>query len=426
MTNPDKQTEAPSPMGRITRNYSPGGFFSAERGGGFGRLSRKGRYSAFFLTVLMLVVVLISDTAVAADSKITPKIAVAGGYNDNVFFTAEDKVDSFILATRPGIAIDYQTNITSFLLTADFNILNYLDESDLNRTDQYYQLSMDHRPKERWKTSADMRFYRDTTLDSYLEETGRVFDRTERDFFEFYGNAGYNLTQVSSISAGYRFRYADYGSDRYSDNYRHSGHLDYSHRLKNEVDTLSIGPSYARRSNDFNEMDSFALNLGWARNWSTITRSRATLGAQYNTTKRNDGTKDDTWGVRAGLDITSRGLLSTTTFRYFHELRTTIEGNDVNVDNFFLTYRRPITERFGTAIEGRLVFSYKLFDQQTNVNDERYYWFEPRLFYQLTRDLDLSLRYRYRNNVEFRNDGDLKREINTIWLQLSYALPIPL
>ena len=48
------------------------------------------------------------------------------------------------------------------------------------------------------------------------------------------------------------------------------------------------------------------------------------------------------------------------------------------------------------------------------------------LYYQLTENLDLSLRYRYQNNVEFGNDGeqDITRERNIVWLQLSYGFPM--
>ena len=91
---------------------------------------------------------------------------------------------------------------------------------------------------------------------------------------------------------------------------------------------------------------------------------------------------------------------------------------------FICPIAESITERFGAGINGRLVFSYKLFNQQADVNDERYYWLEPRLFYQLTEHLDLSLRYRYQNNVEYTDEGDITKDRNIIWLQLSYGLPI--
>jgi hypothetical protein len=384
-------------------------------------------FQAFLLPIMLAIPIgLIPMAVFAADSTVTPKISVGAGFDDNIFFSSQDKVDSSVLTVSPGIDLDYRTLLSSLKLTADLDFVNYLDESDLNRTNQYYRLSGDHRIKERWTTSGNLNFYRDTTLNTYLQETGRAFDRIERDFLEAGGRVRYDLTLLSGVIAEYRFQTAKYDSDRYSDWDQHRADLYYSQQLKNQVDTISVGPSFYHRSNDFNDVDSFALNVGWARDWSTITRSNASIGARYTNVKRDDGTEDDNWGVRANIDITALGLVSRTTFRYFHELRTTVEGDDVNVDNFHLIYRRSITERFGAGLEGRLVFSYKLLDRQTDINDERYYWLEPNLYYQLTRHFDLSLRYRYQNNVEFRDNGDITRERNLIWLQLSYALPIPM
>ncbi len=379
-----------------------------------------------WLTILLAFsVALLWETAGAADVKLTPKLAVGGAYDDNIFFSVNDKQSSPIFTVSPGLEVDYQTLVSNFLLKADLDILNYQEESDLNRTNQYYRLIGDHRIKERWTTDVDFKYYSDTTLNTYIQETGRVTDRLGREFLEAGVGVDYDLSLVSSIAAGYRFQHAEYEGDRYSDFSRHDGRLDYRHNLKNQVDTLSIGPSYYYRTNDSNEINSFALNFGWVRKWSDITRSAASIGVRYAEIERENGTEDDKWGARGALNITRQGLASKTTFRYSHALRTTVDGDDVNVDNFYLTYRRLITERFGAKFEGRLVFSYALFDQDTQINDERYYWLEPLLFYQITEDLDLSLRYRYQNNLESRDNGDRTKERNIVWLQLKYAVTMP-
>ena len=389
------------------------------------KMSLRRGFKVFFLPILLLFSIsFLSQVADAADVKMTPKLGVGAAYDDNTFLSTDDKVSSSLITVSPGLVIDYQTLLSKLVVTADLDILSYLDESDLNRTNQYYRLSGDRRIKERWITSVDLKYYIDTTLNTYLQETGRVIDRIGRDFFEAGGKVGYDVTKISSISVDYKYRGASYEDDLFSDYDSHRGSLYYSHRLKNEQDTLSVGPAYYYRSNDFNDVDSFSLDIGWDRDWSSITQSYASIGARYTNVKQNDGTEDDSWGTKARVDVTFEGIVSTTTFRYFHDLRTTVDGDDVNVDNFFITYRRSITERFGAGIDGRLVFSYKLLDRDSNINDERYYWVEPRLFYQLTEHLDLSLRYRYQNNVEFADEGDFTRDRNIVWLQLSYGLPI--
>jgi hypothetical protein len=351
---------------------------------------------------------------------------VGAAYDDNIFFSEENKVDSSIFTVSPRVDFDYDTLLSSIRFTADFDILTYLDESDLNRTNQYYRLSGERQIKERWDTSAFANYTNDTALNTYLQETGRVIERVERDYFDAGARVAYNLTTRSSISTRYRYQTASYEDDVFDDWDRHQVNLYYNQRLKSEIDRLSIGPSYYHRTNDANEVDSYSLDIGWNREWSSISSSFASIGARYIEVKQNDGEEDDRWGAKGRLEYTYSGEISTTEIRYFHDLRTTAEGDDINVDNFYLTYRRSITERFGAGIDGRLVFSYKLFDRDSDVNDTRYYWIEPRLFYRLTERLRLSLRYRYQNNYEDLDEGDRTRERNIVWLQLSYGFPINL
>jgi len=375
--------------------------------------------------ILMLFVCLLwgTGTAVGADTKLTPRLTVGAAYDDNVLLNEEDKVDSSIIRVRPSVDLDYDTLLSSVTMSADWDILTYLDESDLNRTNQYYRLTGDHRFKERWKADIDLKYYDDTTLNTFLQETGRVIERVERNFLEAGGDVDYNLTTVSWLSVGYRYQDASYDDDNFSDYYNHRGNLYYVHRLKTEVDRISIGPSYYYRKNDLNEVDSYSLDIGWHRDWSPVSYSFASIGARYANVTEEDGSDDDSWGARARIDLSFEGEISTTLFRYFHDLRTTSEGDDINVDNFYFSYRQLLTERFRAGINARLVFSYKLLDQQSDVNDSRYYWLEPNLAYDVMRNLNVSLRYRYQNNVESGDDGDhdITRERNVVWLQLSYS-----
>ena len=141
----------------------------------------------------------------------TPKLSVGAAYDDNVFFSTDNKLDSSIFTISPSLDIDYETLLSTFSLKADWDILNYSEESDLNRTNQYYRLK--RRPNLQGKMGHFMlkfNYYNDTTLNTYLQETGRVIDRIQRDYFDAGGSVAYNLTQISGISAGYRYQTAKY------------------------------------------------------------------------------------------------------------------------------------------------------------------------------------------------------------------------
>ena len=384
-------------------------------------------------TFLFLMIAFWVTSALAAEVIMVPQISAGAAYNDNIYMSETDEESSEIYTVSPKLEVNYESLLSYYSFSADVDVLSYSEDSDLNRTNQYYELTGKSRIKERWETSLDLKYYKDLSFNSYLEETGRVIDRIERDYADLEGQVAYNLTRISGVSAVYEYQNATYDDDGYSgdddvysvysDYDAHQAGLFYYHRLKNEIDRVSIGPSYYHRKNDFNDVDSYSLRIGWKRDWSDIASSRASVGGRYTTVNRNDGSEDDSWGAVANFDLTYDGVVSTTVINYSHKLTTTAEGYDVNVDNFYASYQRWLSERFRIGLFGRIVFSYKLLDQDSDVDDSRYFFIEPRMSYKLTRQLTISLRYRYQNNVTFLDDDeDLDRDRNTIWLQLSYRM----
>ena len=84
----------------------------------------KNRFSKTFEAHLLLIVLaiflsLVSGAAIAAETKITPKIGVGGAYDDNIFLSTEDKVSSSIITVSPGLEMDYQTLLSNLSLKAD-------------------------------------------------------------------------------------------------------------------------------------------------------------------------------------------------------------------------------------------------------------------------------------------------------------------
>ena len=391
-------------------------------------LSMDGGKPKFFL--YCFVIILFTGGAVdwsfadETNLSVTPRLALRGTYDDNILFSEKEKTDSSIVTVSPSLELDYKTLLSSVSLMGDWDIKRYLDESDFDRTDQYYRLKANHNIENRLDAGADFRFNRDTTLNTYLQETGRVVDLVERDFLQAGGHIAYDVTMLSGVSARYRYQNATYDNDTYSDYDNHRANIYFYRRLKSQVDKLSIGPSYYHRENDYNKVDSYTIDLGWDREWSRTLNTALSVGARYSDISRDNGTSDDSWGVKANFDMKFTGEVSSTKIEYYHDIRTTTEGDDINVDNFLVTYNRLLTERFGVGVNGRIVFSYKLFNQQADIDDSRYYRIEPHLFYRLTQRLRMSLYYRYQNNVEFQNDdNDRTRERNVVWLRVSYGMP---
>ncbi len=380
----------------------------------------------FVMLFLWLCLPFLSSPAVAADWRLIPKLGVSGGYDDNILYTKEEKVDSSIINVEPGVEMDFKSLLSSIRLTADWDILSYLDESSLNRVNQYYRLNGNHRLGQRWDVRAGFRFYDDTTLNTYLEETGRVVERIDRQYVYATGGISYDISTISSIDANYSYEQARYEDDVFPDYDRHRVNLRYRHQLKSQQDELFVGPSFYHRTNDLNDTDYVSLDLGWERDWSDITNTFAAIGARYTTVEDQDGNDESNWGALARFNLTRLGIASKITFRYYHDLATLVSGADVNVDNFYLRYDYRLTERFGVGINGRLVFSYDLFSSEDDVEDNRYYMVEPFLSYRLTKNFNVYLRYSYQNSSKDLVDSEDTRERNRVWIEFKYELPMML
>lgn len=388
------------------------------------RLKHPFQTGPMLLFVMMVLLFCLSSTALAAEWRLVPKLGVSGGYDDNIVYTQEEKIDSTIINVEPGVEVDFNSLLSSLRLTADWDILSYLDESDLNRVNQYYELEGNHRIGQRWDARAEFRFYDDTTLNTYLEDTGRVVERINREYVYAKGGISYDMSTISAISADYYYQEAQYEDDVYDAYDKHQVNLRYLHRLKTQQDVLSAGPSFYRRRNDLNDTDSVSFDFGWEHDWSDITNTFAAIGPRYTNVEDQDGNDEDTWGAKARFNLTRKGIASTTTFEYYHDLATLTDGTDVNVDNFYLRYDYRLTARFGLGINGRLVFSYDLFSGEDGVEDSRYYMIQPFMFYRLTENLRLYLRYSYQNSSKDLVDSEDTRERNRAWIELKYELPM--
>lgn len=384
------------------------------------------RFIGVAVTLIFAFACCLSTEALAGDWRIVPKIGLYGGYDDNVLFGRNNKISSSVVIVEPALEIDYQSLLSQIHLKADYDIISYLDESDLDRVNQYYRLDGNHRLGQRWDLRAGLRFINDTTLNTYLEETGRVIERLDREYFNATGGVSYDISNISSIDTDYRYEKVRYEDDRFGDFERHRLDLKYRHRLKSQQDVLSIGPSFYHRTNDRNDTDYVSLDLGWKRDWSQITDTFVSIGPRYTNVENKNGVDKDTWGVRALFDLTHKGIASQITFRYYHDLRTTAAGKDVNVDNLFLGYNYRLTERFDAGINGRLVFSYNLFSDVDDEDRTRYYVLEPFLNYRLTKKLNVSLHYSYQNSSQDIIDSENAKERNRVWIQIKYGFPMML
>jgi len=379
----------------------------------------------FFLFILQLPVM-------AADVTIIPSLKLKGEYNDNIYFERTNYVDDYIGHINPALEFGYVSELLDLKANADVDFLYYKDETDLDTETQLYELEGAYQIFERWEILGGGSYRKDTTRDSYLEETGRVIEREDVRNYSASGGLSYEINERSDIDINYNYLKTDFELDSSTDNERHTVALSYNNLLKNNLDIITFQPSYSYRDAyrsrgnldlDVSEADTYTLAFIWTHPFSETLNLESEIGGRYTEQSYNDERKDqDNWGVVADINLIKTAERYSVLIGYSRDLTTDIEGDEIEVDRISCTLNRGMTERLSFRILGALYFS-RLDTQSNNRRDEdrRYYKITPSLYYQITENHNLELIYSYSNENNDNEPGI--RDRHRVWLNLTFKFP---
>ncbi len=196
-----------------------------------------------------------------ADVTLVPSFRAMTEYNDNVTFARAQEINDFVGTFTPGFTLDYNTALTDFSSSVELDFLKYLEESDLDTVNQRYAVKGGYKVTERTKVTGNLSYIRDTTLDSELQETGVVVDRSDRERFIGGGGVLYNLSETTELGVKYDYTDTSYHSKEYVDYDMHSVSLSLNRRLKSQRDVVTVQPYYWRTTSDASNVDNYGLSV---------------------------------------------------------------------------------------------------------------------------------------------------------------------
>jgi len=154
----------------------------------------KNSFLIFFCINLLFFILQFS--VIAADVTIIPSLTLKGEYTDNVYFDRTDEVEDYIGHINPALEFGYVSELLDLNASADVDFLYYEDQTDLDTKNQLYELEGVYQIFERWKISGNGSYRKDTTHDSYLEETGRVTVLEDLRRYTAGGGLSYEINTV--------------------------------------------------------------------------------------------------------------------------------------------------------------------------------------------------------------------------------------
>jgi hypothetical protein len=302
---------------------------------------------------------------------ITPTLGVTGEYNDNVFQDNDNRVDDFIIAFTPGIAVTIETPIYRLLGSYSFTAEIYADNTELNDAFARHDLQLEgeYRVSPRLTLSLTETLAISNYTNAVSTEavsTGRTgatsntlspgvaYQLTPRttlrgrgtwtllrydtdaaldsDTYAVEGFVDHAFTPRLTGSAGYQFAYFDVQD--VAGTSTHTPRVGLTYRFTPTLTgSLSGGPSFVVSDDDFEVTPALTAAVQQRFSWGA-------LSAQYDRAVGTAGglggtTDNQTVAAILQVDGLVRGLTVQFSPRYTH-LSSTF-GDEVDIDTFSLT-----------------------------------------------------------------------------------------
>ena len=389
----------------------------------------KNSFLIFFCINLLFIILQLP--VIAADVTITPSLSLKGEYDDNIYYDRTNEVDDYIGHINPALKFDYVSELLALKANADVDFLYYSDETDLDTKNQLYELEGGYQIFERWQISGHYSYRKDTTHDSYLEETGRVTELEDRRYYNTGGGLSYEINERSDIDIDYAYSLTYYELASSTDNERHTIELSYNNILKNNLDIITLQTSYSHingyssyKNLDVSETDTYVLAFIWTHPFNETLLLKSKLGGRYTEQSYYDERQDqDNWGGVADINLRKTAQKYSVQMGYSHDLYTDVDANQTEVYRIYCNLNRQMTERLRFRIYGTLYRSKEdPLSDNDNDDDTRFFKITPSLYYEITENHYLELAYSYYN--EYNDDKEPKElDRNRVWLNITFTFP---
>lgn len=403
------------------------------------------------------------NLASAAEWSFEPSITALTRYDDNFRLSTSDEVSTTEFSLKPSADFSRKTERTDITGTANFEFRRY-DEDALDTNDSEFEIDIAHFLSELTRVGFNANWIDDTTLDSEFDETGIFFDRVERQRMSYSPSISHQFSQRWSASANALISTAEYDTtDITYNDYDYdsiSGQLNWAYSLKTTLFT-SLGTSRYETQNGAYKSDTDQLYIGFTHQYSERMTLEAYAGRrETETTRVADGspdcpanavpvdfftflitgqpcedittglpvaaiiptitTRNDSSGSVYNIDLTrelERGALS---FNIFNRISPSATQGVIDTTQLRLNWNHRFTE----TVSGDLTLRWsdtQSTDDVTSSVDRTSIQVNPRLNWNISRDLRFSADYRYRKQ---EREGVLgSATSNAVSFALNYRWP---
>ncbi len=379
----------------------------------------------------------------ASETYFSSYLRFKNGYDDNIAFTYYHPEKDFFAIVSPFFYLNYKSKRTSCYSKFGLDVYKYAKYTNLNTTNQHYEIKGDYLLKERWQIYGQVYFIKDTTLQSELQETGIVHVREDRKRYNISLGTTYSLSELSKLTFDITGSRTEYEWKYYVDYNLLSVSTIFQHQMKTQRDVLMSKIYYTNIDSDTSKVNNNGILIGWQHLFSENTNFTTFLGLRYTTMdyylyyqrivvnpsiwppfeviveKRKQTDKE--WNYLVDVSFQKKGERIFYSLNGNHDLIYSSFGEAVN--------RTRISGRFSYKWSPRWILSlfssYHITSSKGRVykEDNRFFSFRSNLRYLLKDNWFLEFSYSYSNFSDRVRDHNFDR--NQFLIILTFQLGKP-
>lgn len=371
----------------------------------------------------------------SAEWAVEPRFSLKGEFNDNILLTSFPHESVYGIWASPDLRMRMTTERTELAGDVHLDFVEYVDNADLDMTQQFYTATLRHR-RELMEFGLSGNYTRDSILLGELVQTGVLgpVNLVERRRFRTRQNVEptwtYHMTERWSSLVSYNFSNVDFDvppQSGFIDFYNHVGTGTLTHQLSQTGTVYGTTQVIFFDGKDVkNTSFSVGGELGGTYQWTERFKASLYGGGRFVKTEvaRTGGSEksDQFVGVFGGTveyqweRFRSRALVS-------RNVSPTGLGALAQTDRVSLTFSGNVTEKISASLTGEMIFTEVLGNNDVVVPESEFLTLRPSLQWRWNEDVLLAAAYHYRHLEQKGQDPTVKAESHAFTLSLTYAFP---
>lgn len=389
---------------------------------------------------LLILLCLGMNQVAASEWFVEPSASLRTEFDDNIRLLANNKTDAYGFIAGLTANSGLRSELYNIAVKTGVDIYEYWGQNNLDRQNFNFSLNSDYLWTEKNRLALNIDYVRDTSLTSELLTTGNLgVNQVGRQSFSIAPSWSYSLSDTQSIKAGYVHQDVSYEKNSVTSLTSYlidSVDLTYSHQWNPAWQYFATLGAYRYDLVDApTTIDNFSANVGADFKYSETLSFNFMLGARetesqfgaaltpqqqalYDYLKIPSATKSSSLGSLFSVGMKKQFEVASLNLIYSRNTSPTGGGVVLETDSFNGNYEHRLTEQFKAQLSTEISLNSSTTSATTTYNRD-YYGVEPKLIWNVNRQTDMVLGYRYR--TQNYTATNVSATGNTFFVYVNYA-----